>query len=214
MVNWKCLGSALLVLKPHLGGVGEFNFYTLCITDWTPEPSVPRPFVMTLAVCFGSLQCSSESLGSRHVLKKAREQEILRLKQNIETTEDDTQMGTDVCSDVIYRLMAFGYRCGGDSSLHTCALDNANCGHQIPPYENWQGPRAHLKILPADQSFGLRLPAGRWSLFDILNIDSQGFIVTQYWLRYRYYSSSCLIFFNLMIKDAHYVQIFCRRPRF
>lgn len=58
--------------------------------------------------------------------------ENLQLKPNPETTEDDTLIGTDVCSNVIYRLMAFGYRCGKDASTLTRVHDNANCGHQIP----------------------------------------------------------------------------------
>jgi len=37
-------------------------------------------------------------------------------KQNTETREDDTLMGTDVWSSVINRLMEFGHRCGRDQS--------------------------------------------------------------------------------------------------
>lgn len=35
---------------------------------------------------------------------KKNKPEVLYLKQNTETTEDDTLMGTDVCFNVIYRL--------------------------------------------------------------------------------------------------------------
>lgn len=56
----------------------------------------------------------------------------LHVKQNTDTAEDDTLMGTDVGSNVICRLMELGYRCGKLSSTLTCVHDNANCGHQIP----------------------------------------------------------------------------------
>lgn len=36
--------------------------------------------------------------------KNKNKPEVLYLKQNTETTEDDTLMGTDVCFNVIYRL--------------------------------------------------------------------------------------------------------------
>lgn len=81
--------------------------------------------------------------------EKVSERASLYLKQNTETTEDDTLMGTDVCSNVIYRLMEFGYRSGRGSRTHTCVHDNANCGHPIPHIRPEKGPRAHLKILPA-----------------------------------------------------------------
>lgn len=103
--------------------------------------------------------------------EKVSERESFCLKQNTETTEDDTLMGTDVRPNVICRLMEFGYRCGRDSSTLTCVHDNANCGHQSS-YETRQGPRAHLKILPAASEFWVAFPPTGWWT------DNQGFTAT------------------------------------
>lgn len=105
--------------------------------------------------CFGDcsyiLQGYYGSFGARPVWESERARE-----QPLETKY--TLMGTDVYSNVIYRLMEFGYRCGRDSSTLTCVHDNANCGHQIPLIRAGEGPRAHLKILPAASDFWVVFP--------------------------------------------------------
>ncbi len=84
--------------------------------------------------------------------EKVSEPESRHLKQNTGTTEDDTLMGTDVCSNVICRLMEFGYRCGRVSSTLICVHDNANCGHQIPLI---RPDRDHEPILNAASCIGV-----------------------------------------------------------
>lgn len=93
-------------------------------------------------------------------MRKVSERESLHLKQNTQTTEDDTLMGTDVCSNAICRLMEFGYRCGRDSSTLTCVHDNAKCGHQIPLIGPDRDQEPILKYCQLHQSFGLRFPHG------------------------------------------------------
>lgn len=93
--------------------------------------------------------------------EKVSERESLHMKLNTETTEDDTLMGTDVCPNVICRLIEFGYRCGSDSSTLTCVHDNANCGHQIPVIRPDRDREPILKYCQLHQSFGLRFPPRR-----------------------------------------------------
>ena len=102
------------------------------------------------------------------------------LKQNTGTTEDDTLMGTDVCSNVICRLMEFGYRCGRDPSTFTCVHDDANSGHQIPLIRADRDQEHIFKYCQQHRSFGLRFPTGWWTVFDISSVDNQGFTVSQH----------------------------------
>lgn len=68
------------------------SFKTIWFSLW------PRYFLITLAACCRAIV--------KHICikKKKKKPEVLYLKQNTETTEDDTLMGTDVCFNVIYRL--------------------------------------------------------------------------------------------------------------
>lgn len=83
------------------------------------------------------------------------------MKQNTASAEDDTLMGTDVCSNVIRRLMEFGCGRGRDSSTLTCVHDNVKLWALNPSYEGGQRPRARLKLRPAASEFWVaRPPAG------------------------------------------------------
>lgn len=126
-----------------------------------------------------TVACSYALQGCCGLFGKVSELESLHLKRNTGTAEDDTLMGTDVCSNVICRLMESGYRCGRDSSTLTCVHDKANCGHQIPLIRPDRDQEPILTYCQLHQSFGLHCPAGRWTVFDISSVDNQGFTVSQ-----------------------------------
>lgn len=114
-------------------------------------------------ISLGALQGYSRLFRGRLM----RVRESLNLKQNTVSTEDDTLMGTDVCSDVVYRLREFGYRCGRDLRTLTCVHDDANCGHQIHLTKpNMTKTMDHPKILPIlRQSSRLHIPVAWWTSF-------------------------------------------------
>lgn len=183
-------------------GFGSFNVLRT-------ESTMGTSFSCSPKACSYILQGYCGLFGAGPVWESERVCErALHLKQNPETTEDDTLMGTDVCSNVICRLMEFGDRCGRDSSTLTCVHDNANCGHQIPLIRADRGPEPVLKYCQLHQSFGLRFPTGWWNGFDISSIDNQGFTVPQYGLGYWCYNSSSLLHYHLMIKEQP-VPSFC-----